>query len=361
MESSDLARLTAALEREGLAAFLAAFAPHATRRDRWAREVHRLNGHLRPLVDLFLLGEAVPVADLPADVAAAVPPLVAAGAARVDGDHASLAGLSLFRPYGVWLFAEPPGPAQASAYFGPDSLALAMHTTYRPGGSCLDLCAGPGFQGLAALARCATATLVELTGEAAAVAALNVAVNGVADRVRVRAGDLYAPVADERFDHVVANVPFMPVPPGHPFPVAGAGGPDGFDVARRVLHQLPGHLRDGGSAHLATMLLRGPDGLLLAEELSAWAREADCDVTVTLTSQIPTTADSPLVLGTAEAIAAAGDTPVGALVEQVADHYAALGASSASWAFLRVDPGGGRLRPIELGGAGRRAPWVSLV
>jgi len=362
-DARKLSTLDGALSRAGLAAFLAAFAPHATRRDRWVREAVKLDPPLRAVAGLFLLGERVPLAELPADVRAALPALAQAGPAHLDDENAELAGLSLFRPYGVWLLAEPPGPVHANAYFGPDSLALAMHATYRPGGTCLDLCAGPGFQGLVAAGRCASVTMVELTAEAAALAAVNATLNGVDDRVTVHVGDLYEPVAGQRYDHVVANVPFVPVPPGRPFPTPGAGGADGFEVARRVLDGLTAHLRDGGSAHLATMLLRGKDGLLLAGELADWARRSSCDLTVTVTAEIPATADSPLARATAEAIDRSSVNGGGAaeLAEEVADHYADLGAVAATWAFMRVDHGGGRLAVTDLGGPGRRSPWVSMV
>ncbi|MEV0788583.1 methyltransferase [Kribbella sp. NPDC050459] len=361
-EYDALSRLPGALERHGFASFLAAFPPHATRRDRWAREADRLDGSLRSLVDLLLLQRCVSRSALPSEVVAALPVLVAADVAQLDGTHVSLPRLSLFRPHGVWLLAEPPGPTQVDTYFGPDSLALAMHASYGTGRSCLDLCAGPGFQGLTAAASCATVTLVELMPRAAAIAVLNAALNGAIAKVDVRVGDLYDAVNGERYDHVVANVPFMPVPPGHSFPVAGAGGPDGFAIARRVLGGLPEHLEPGGSAFLATMLLRDEDGdLLLRDELAAWAAQAGYDVTVLATSAIPATPASPLVRGTAEAMASGRADLIEQFTGEITDHYATLGARTATWAFLRVGEGDRGLSIVDLGSTGRLAPWVSMV
>ena len=49
----------------------------------------------------------------------------------------------------------------------------------------------------------------ELSPEAAAIAGRNAERNGVADRIEVRIGDLWAPVAGDRFDLVVSNPPYV--------------------------------------------------------------------------------------------------------------------------------------------------------
>jgi methylase of polypeptide subunit release factors len=349
--------LARSLEAAGLAAFLAAFPPHSTRRDRWRREVEGLDGELRALALLFAFGEPVAVAALSPSVAEGLAPLVELGLAEIDGE-ARLRGVVLGRPLGVWLLAEPEALV-VDHYFGPDSIALAGHATYRPGSSCLDLCAGPGFQGLAALARCRRALLVELLPSAARLAQVNLALNGVAARAEVRCGDLFEPVGNEVFDHVVANVPFISVPFGYPFPVAGAGGEDGFAVARRVFERLWTYLEPDGSAHLAALLLRGDDRLLLGDELEAWARATDCSVHVTLTATMPVDAESVLVRATAAAIAASGGNEADA-IDAVAANYRRLGARSAGWAFLRVDRSSAGLRMLDLAATSRPGPWISV-
>jgi len=75
----------------------------------------------------------------------------------------------------------------------------------------LDLCTGSGAIALA-LAKELTAARViatELSPEAAAIARKNAERNGLADRVDVRTGDLFAPVAGEKFDLIVGNPPYI--------------------------------------------------------------------------------------------------------------------------------------------------------
>jgi release factor glutamine methyltransferase len=97
----------------------------------------------------------------------------------------------------------------------------------------------------------------ELSPAALAVAEDNVRALGLADRVRLRAGDLLDPLAAERgrLDMIVANAPYLPsgILPSLPREVfafeprqALDGGPDGMDVIRRLLTAAPAALRPGG-------------------------------------------------------------------------------------------------------------------
>jgi release factor glutamine methyltransferase len=92
---------------------------------------------------------------------------------------------------------------------------------------------------------------------ALAVAEGNVRALGLADRVRVVAGDLLEPLAGElgTVDMIVANAPYLPtgILPSLPREVfafepreALDGGPDGMDVIRRLLTAAPAALRPGG-------------------------------------------------------------------------------------------------------------------
>lgn len=353
------------LERLGLVSFLASFPPHSLRRDRWLREAPKVDEPLRPLVDLFLLGRPVPIAHLPSATAAALPALVGHGIVVPDGAVVSCGDLALFRPLGVWVFAEAPEALTSRHYLGPDSVALAMHSTPHSGEDVLDLCAGTGLQALAAARVGARVTAVELDPAVAGVARLNAALNGVRDRVEVLVGDLYEPVARGlRFDRVVANIPFVPSPPDLPFPVSGAGGPDGFALGRRVLQGLPARLRRRGTAHLVALFQRAGKRLVIEDELREWARSAECTVTVTLVADMPVGRDSGIVRGTAAAIAANGAGSAEGVVDRVAALYDADGVTAVAWSLLRIDridASGSGLRTIDISREGRSMPWASTL
>jgi len=105
----------------------------------------------------------------------------------------------------------------------------------------------PGLQALAT--DCSPAAL--------AVAARNVRSHGLADRVRLVAGDLMEPLREHgvRLDLVVANPPYVPSAVIRSLPaevsaweprLALDGGPDGMAVLRRIVASAPAVLAPGG-------------------------------------------------------------------------------------------------------------------
>ena len=98
---------------------------------------------------------------------------------------------------------------------------------------------------------------VEISGGALAVASRNVRDLGVGARVRLLAGDLFAPLGSipGSLDLVVANPPYLPsavipsLPPEvsrHEPRSALDGGPDGLHVLRRIVAGAPAVLKRGG-------------------------------------------------------------------------------------------------------------------
>ncbi|MGE3918881.1 MAG: methyltransferase, partial [Hyphomicrobiaceae bacterium] len=100
---------------------------------------------------------------------------------------------------------------------------------------------------------------VDISSEALALAAENVALWGLGDRVRLVAGDLYAPLGESRYDLVLSNPPYVTdaavaaFPPEHraePM-LAHRAGASGLDIVQRIL--------TGAGRHLT------PDGQLVIE------------------------------------------------------------------------------------------------
>jgi SAM-dependent methyltransferase len=167
----------------------------------------------------------------------------------------------------LWLRGWEPGETHVP--IGPDSYWTAQFVAQRgPVERMLDLCTGSGL--LATLADARSAIGVELDPAVAAAARFNVLLNGLEERVEIREGDLYAPVAEEApFDLIVATPPCLPAPAGVSLPPAGDGGADGEVVLRRVLEGVERLLAPGGRA------LVQAQGFGDEEEpaLAAWLRE----------------------------------------------------------------------------------------
>lgn len=171
-------------------------------------------------------------------------------------------------------------------YIGPDSLALVRNlpldscSTNRTHAQILDLCTGSGVQALAALRRLddssANAVCVDINERALRFVKFNAALNGLEDQVETVQADLIAgtmtsdseggmSLADglgeasdsdsQTFDLILANPPFIPVPPDNDtilqrYGLFSSGGTDGEDVLKAIVR-------------LASELLN-PDGGLLA-------------------------------------------------------------------------------------------------
>ena len=103
------------------------------------------------------------------------------------------------------------------------------------------------------------------------VAAYNVRVHGVGDRVTLAMGDLLEAVP-EAVDLVVANLPYIPtgrIPTLQPEvqkepALALDGGPDGLDLVRRLLSQAESKLKDHG----IILLELDPDQIPVVQELA---------------------------------------------------------------------------------------------
>lgn len=121
----------------------------------------------------------------------------------------------------------------------------------------LDLCTGSGCIAIA----CAkylegvTVDAVDLSAAALEVARRNVAKHGLEERVRLLHGDVFEPVAGQRYDLIVANPPYvsdsemaeLPAEYRHEPDLALRSGIDGLDVTRRILAGAEQHLENGGA------------------------------------------------------------------------------------------------------------------
>jgi len=120
------------------------------------------------------------------------------------------------------------------------------------GARALDMGTGSGVGAIFAARRGFRTIGVDLNPEAVRCAQANVLLAGLDDRIEIRQGDLFAPVAGERFDLVLFNPPFFRGEPRGNFDLAWRA----TDVLERFAAGLPAALAPGGRA----LLLRSTDG-----------------------------------------------------------------------------------------------------
>lgn len=127
-------------------------------------------------------------------------------------------------------------------------------TKKRGGAKVLDLCTGSGAIAIAAAKNSpADVTATDVSAAAAEVARANALSAGV--KVRVLTGDMFAPVAEEKFDVIVSNPPYIPTADIRTLdekvrafePVSALdGGADGLDFYRVIAAEAGTHLTEGG-------------------------------------------------------------------------------------------------------------------
>ena len=108
---------------------------------------------------------------------------------------------------------------------------------------------------------------VDVNPRALAFSRFNALLNGL--EIDLREGSLFDPVGDRRFDRIVTNPPFEPVPPGTSWFRHSAGGEDGLDLVRRILDGLDAHLTPDGRFSMVTWTTGGEHGLDLEPLLGA--------------------------------------------------------------------------------------------
>jgi len=120
----------------------------------------------------------------------------------------------------------------------------------------LDLCTGSGCLAILAAQTFYNASVeaVDISKDALAVAAKNVADYGLEDRIALHRGNLFAPLGDARYDLIISNPPYVDaegmasLPPEcrHEPKLAFDGGRDGIDIVRRIVSEAGAHLAPQG-------------------------------------------------------------------------------------------------------------------
>jgi methylase of polypeptide subunit release factors len=213
------------------------------------------------LVRGFALGLPVTTADLDRALPSLTTPGVVALRLVEEGGGEARATCDL-RPYGDeehdwWVVSDQseiargePLPPDHVLGVGPASTTVAQWTPRHPVRRALDLGTGCGVQALHLRTHSDEVVATDLSERALAFARVSATLNGVA--VELRPGDLFDPVAGERFDLVVSNPPFVITPrrPGVPTYEYRDAGLVGDAVVQRLVGSVGDHLEPGGVALL---------------------------------------------------------------------------------------------------------------
>lgn len=125
--------------------------------------------------------------------------------------------------------------------FDDKSAYFARQIRAWPSGRVLDIGTGSGILAITAARWSRQVTAIDLQQRALRFAAFNAYVNGVAQHIKFFRSDGLSEVQG-KFDLILFNPPFNPVPPGVTGKAFSHGGKDGTRMIRRVFASLPKHL-----------------------------------------------------------------------------------------------------------------------
>lgn len=153
----------------------------------------------------------------------------------------------------------------------------------------LDLCTGGGSLAIIAAHAFPNAQVdaVELSPEAASLAAQNIADYGLEERVHLKQGDLFAPL-EGQYDLIITNPPYvdletmemLPEEFRHEPAMALGSGEDGLDCTRRILKDAPRFLKPGAGMLCEVGLGRGPLEAAFPDVPFLWLDSAESEAEV---------------------------------------------------------------------------------
>jgi len=142
-----------------------------------------------------------------------------------------------------------------------DSFLFAENLAVRRDDYVLDMGTGCGILGIVAAEKAAKVIAVDVNPYAVRCAKRNAELNRVMDKMFFVRGDLFAPLrAEERFDLILFNAPYLPADAGEDDSWLGrawAGGASGRQVIDRFICEVPKYLKGDGRIFLMQSTLSG--------------------------------------------------------------------------------------------------------
>lgn len=279
-----------------------------------------------------------------------VEPLRRAGVLTADADHVS--ALTDLRPYDSdtgfsgWVFSDltpgldhPMHPIAGDYVLGvsPASTTLAQLTMRDPVGRVLDLGTGCGVQSLHLSEHAEHVVATDVNQRALAMARATATINHC--DIDFRAGDLYHPVADELFDLIVTNPPYVMAPPDTGTRLAyREAGLRGDELMRRVVVDGAAHLAPGGSLQVLGNWAHPGNGSW-QDRVAGWVAETGCDAHVVQREELDIFSYIEMWLADS-GVAASGGAEYRAAYDRWCSYFDELGVTAVGMGWLTLTRAG---------------------
>lgn len=300
---------------------------------------------LATLIRLWPLQARVKRGDAEVALGGRVGPLIEAGI--LSGDDREVWAAVDLRPYasddgaGGWIFSDlTPGLDGARVDVWPDwvlgvspaSTSLAQLGVRTPVELALDLGTGCGVQSLHLARHAQRVIATDLNPRALAMAALTAGINQV--DVDFRMGDLYEPVAQDQFDLIITNPPYVIAPPeaDHDRLTYRESGLLGDEFVRRVVTEGTAHLRPGGVLQVLGNWAQ-PEGQDWQDRPHRWIASTGCDGHVVRREELDAHEYIEIWLADAGLVGSADYVPA---YRRWSDYFERLGIASVGMGWLNL-------------------------
>ncbi len=249
---------------------------------------------LQVCFELFMLGKPVALRDAERVVSSdLLESLASAGLLVLENNEAQTRNFCIISYLDHYFVTELPyfyptcTRKNTKIYMGADSYWLAHNLLSSHHERVLDLCTGTGIQAILSSMSSSQSIGVDINEEAVNAARFNVCLNHLEDKLEIRQGNLYQAVEGEAFDLIYANPPFLPVPQGVEYPLAGDGGEDGLKILNEIIGGFHKHLKDGGQAVIIGEALGDRSVPFLVAQMETLCKREGWDALIVIRDELP--------------------------------------------------------------------------
>lgn len=185
---------------------------------------------------------------------------------------------------GIFVVTDPPSLRhwdRVFPLFADESLLFADQVNVKEGDTVMDLGTGSGILALSCAKKASKVYGVDINKKAVDYAQFNAKLNNLQKRVQFLKGDMFSPIGNLKFDLIVSNPPFVPVPPDFRFYLHSSGGTDGLEVVRRILKSISKYLKPDGRFQIIVMSPGNKNSPIVVQDLKKYMRNRKVKITLT--------------------------------------------------------------------------------